>query len=43
MLFPFKLDFALNEENRKAVCMVEEIPFSQDTIDLAFENCFFFF
>ena len=43
MLFPFKLDFALNEKNGEAVCMVEEVPFSQDTMDLAFGNCLFLF
>ena len=42
MLFPFKLDFALNEENVEAVCIVEELPFLQDTMYLAFGNCFFF-
>ena len=42
MLFPFKLDVTLNEENGEAVCMVEELPFSQDTMDLAFGNCLFF-
>ena len=43
MLFPFKLDFALNEENVEAVCIVEELPFLQDTMYLAFGNCLFFF
>ena len=28
------------EENREAVCMVEELPFSQESMDLAFGNCF---
>jgi len=39
VLFPFKLDVALNEENVEAVCIVEELPFLQDAMDLAFGNC----
>jgi len=27
------------QENREAVCMVEELPFSQESMDLAFGNC----
>ena len=39
----FKLDFALKKENGEAVCMVEELTFSLDTMDLAFGKCFFSF
>ena len=42
MLFPFKLDSVLSEQNGEAVCMVEELPFSQDTIDLTFGKSLFF-
>ena len=31
------------EENGEAVCMVEELPFSQDTMDLTFGKCLFYF
>ena len=32
----------LKEENEEAVCVVEELPFSQDTMDLASEKYLFF-
>ena len=37
----FDRGIAWKEENGEAVCMVEELPFSQDTMDLAFWNCLF--
>ena len=33
----------MKEENGEAVCMMEELPFSQETIDLAFAKRLFFF
>ena len=32
----FDIGNPLKEENRDAVCMVKELPFSPETIDLAF-------
>ena len=39
----FDRGIAWKEENGEAVCMVEELPFSQDTMDLAFGKRLFSF
>ena len=36
----FQQRFWLKEENGEALCMVEELLFSQDTMDLVFAKCF---